>query len=231
MNNHSIAFKPVAQSSTHTAALLRSSATPKRAIAHSKTHAMSSQAKNNKNQRTCSRTSPWRSWRSKTREMMPRSKQWQASAATNGGWEGVRCEKVQAVEGRYTVAIAATAPADSYGAQPAARAAAVVGCAVAHALGASAQRFVEEVGEVGFVSGTIGGVHVAVHQGEVASGLLGAGPVTYDLWGPAVSVARWAVGSHAGPLYGVVVSDAVRTAVGYSSHWRFEEEWPRTACG
>eukprot|EP01045_Picozoa_sp_COSAG04_P013063 COSAG04_NODE_907_length_9501_cov_27.313098_2_plen_722_part_00 len=148
----------------------------------------------------------------------------QASAATNGGWEGVRCEKVQAVEGRYTVAIAATAPVDSYGAQPAARAAAVVGCAVAHALGASAQRFVEEVGEVGFVSGTIGGVHVAVHQGEVASGLLGAGPVTYDLWGPAVSVARWAVGSHAGPLYGVVVSDAVRAAVGYSSHWRFEEE-------
>ena len=65
---------------THHSPLRSCAAKTKRAIADI-AHTLSSQAKNNKNLRTCSRTSPWRS-SPKTREMMPRSNQCQASTAT-----------------------------------------------------------------------------------------------------------------------------------------------------
>lgn len=128
----------------------------------------------------------------------------------------------------YVAAVGAVASTDSEGSPyPTAQSAAVVACAVAQAFAAAAQRYAEEANEMGFVPGTtIGGVNVAVHQGEVASGLIGAGPVTFDVWGPAVSTTK-ALAALA-PLHGVVATEPVATAVrragGGSAGevWRFE---------
>eukprot|EP01046_Picozoa_sp_COSAG06_P042877 COSAG06_NODE_5532_length_3420_cov_1.218910_1_plen_893_part_10 len=151
----------------------------------------------------------------------------QAGSATDGGWEGIRCEKVQALGGQYIAAVGAVASTDSdLSPYPTAQNAAVVGCAVAQAFAAAAQRYAEEANEMGFVPGTIGGVHVAVHQGEAAAGLIGAGPVTFDVWGPAVSAAKALAGS--APLHGVAVTEPVATAARRAGGgsggqlWRFE---------
>ena len=151
----------------------------------------------------------------------------QVRSAAQGAWEGIRCEKVQASDGQYVAAVGAAASTDSdMWPYPTQENAAVVACAVAQAFAAAAQRHAEQRDEIVSVLGTIRGVHVVVHQGVVASGLIGAGPITFDVWGPTVSAAK-ALASSA-PLHGVVVTGPVAMAARRASArsgdrlWRFE---------
>ena len=151
----------------------------------------------------------------------------QGRSAAQGAWEGIRCEKVQASDGQYVAAVGAVASIDSdMWPYPTPENAAVAACAVAQAFAAAAQRHAEERNEIVSVPGTIRGVHVAVHQGVVASGLIGAGPVTFDVWGPTVAAAK-AIANSA-PLHSVVVTEPVATAARRASArsgdrlWRFE---------
>eukprot|EP01043_Picozoa_sp_COSAG02_P049197 COSAG02_NODE_4917_length_4837_cov_1.861123_3_plen_1127_part_00 len=148
----------------------------------------------------------------------------QDRSAAQGAWEGIRCVKVQASDGQYVAAVGAVAPTDSdLWPYPTPENAAVAACAVAQAFAAAAQRHAEEASEIVAAAGTIGGVQVAVHQGVAASGLLGAGPVTFDVWGPTVSTAK-ALASSA-PLHNVIVTEPVATAARRANEGRDDGLW------
>lgn len=148
----------------------------------------------------------------------------QNRSAAQGGWEGIRCVKVQSSDGQYVAAVGAVTSTNSdLWPYPTSENAAVVACAVAQAFAAAAQRHAEETNEIVAAAGTIGGVHVAVHQGVAASGLIGAGPVTFDVWGPTVSAAKTLASS--APLHNVIVTEAVATAARRANEGREDHLW------